>query len=912
MMIHRFIVVLAGLVLLTLPARGDEFHSDFPGQTPRSWIGPAYYANRLEDWRLRAGRVECIEARPRRPVRTLHLLTRVLGPNPGSFTITVRTGPVTPGDRGQADAWTGFLIGAGGDHVDYRLTAQVHHAPAEDGGLLAVMDNRGIVTFRDFSHRTGRGGLWSLGSALGPDDAPELPELIQHGEGFASSRVEPVMLRLLGHPEGDGYTLTLSATRHGLLISEAVARNVAPSLVDGCIALVAHLAPTGEKTGAWFDDWTASGDKVIAHDDRAFGPILCALHTLSGEGGGVLKLTAQMGPLGERDTRTATLQVRRDGSGDWETVASAELVEDSYTFPFRVERWDAARDTPYRVVYDLRTGPGRTERFTWEGVIRAEPTDDEFVIAAFTGHKIYTGGLKWNENGLWFPSADIVDAVRTFDPDLLFFSGDQIYEGDLTPADRPPRDRGTQDYLYKWIRWCWAFGDLARDIPTVCLPDDHDVYHGNIWGAAGKRAAPDPRYKYATDRGGYSLPTWFVNAIHDTQVSHLPDPVDPMPLDNGISVYFTRLEYGGISFAILADRMFKSAPAVVIPDGGVVNGWFQNPGFDPPTQADVPGATLLGERQLAFLNDWAVDWGGGGGARGDGEGGAWMKVVLSQTIFANVATIPVVANSGSVLPSLPTPEPGEYPTDYKLAADCDSNGWPQTGRNKALRAMRRGFALHIAGDQHLGSTIHYGIDDWDDAGYALCVPSIANTWPRRWFPPKPGLGRRPDQPAYTGRFRDGFGNLMTVLAVSNPVHTGHEPAALHDRAPGYGIVRLNKKSGIITIECWPRWADPTSPNAMQYPGWPITIAQTDNYGRKPTGVLPRLTVLGMTDPVVQVIDEASGQVIYALRIHGDTFRPWVFEDGSYTVRIGEPDLFKTITGLHPEPHDSDRTIHVEF
>ena len=36
---------------------------------------------------------------------------------------------------------------------------------------------------------------------------------------------------------------------------------------------------------------------------------------------------------------------------------------------------------------------------------------------------------------------------------------------------------------------------------------------------------------------------------------------------------------------------------------------------------------------------------------------------------------------------------------YKLAADCDSNGWPQSGRNRALREMRKGFALHLAGDQ---------------------------------------------------------------------------------------------------------------------------------------------------------------------------------------------------------------------
>ena len=66
--------------------------------------------------------------------------------------------------------------------------------------------------------------------------------------------------------------------------------------------------------------------------------------------------------------------------------------------------------------------------------------------------------------------------------------------------------------------------------------------------------------------------------------------------------------------------------------------------------------------------------------------------------------------------------------------DHDSNSWPQTGRNKALRAIRKGLAVHIAGDQHLGSTIQYGIDDWNDAG----------------FPPSRGATKSPEAPAIQG------------------------------------------------------------------------------------------------------------------------------------------------------------------
>lgn len=101
-------------------------------------------------------------------------------------------------------------------------------------------------------------------------------------------------------------------------------------------------------------------------------------------------------------------------------------------------------------------------------------------------------------------------------------------------------------------------------------------------------------------------------------------------------------------------------------------------------------------------------------------------------------------------------------------ADLDSNGWPQRGRNQALAEIRKAFAFHIAGDQHLGTVIHHGIDDWDDAGWSFCVPSIANLYLRWWAPFEEGKNRRPGMPPYTGQFTDGFGNKVTMWAVANP------------------------------------------------------------------------------------------------------------------------------------------------
>ena len=78
-----------------------------------------------------------------------------------------------------------------------------------------------------------------------------------------------------------------------------------------------------------------------------------------------------------------------------------------------------------------------------------------------------------------------------------------------------------------------------------------------------------------------------------------------------------------------------------------------------------------------------------------------MKAVLSQTLFANVATLPNDARSDNVVTGLEIPDSASYLQTDKFVNDFDSNGWPQTGRNRALRLFKA-FATHLAGDQHFG------------------------------------------------------------------------------------------------------------------------------------------------------------------------------------------------------------------
>ena len=879
-------ICLFGLVALSIAGcRSDPpFVAALPESVDRVWIGPDYYANRLMDWRLQDGRIECTEGSSAKPMRTLHLLTRSLDEEPGALRMSVRTGPMVRGDSEHANTWTGFLVGAGGSDIDFRISSLTHHWPGEDGGLIIGVDGTGRIIARDNSFSDGPKGPRSDFSA---DAWPLLEASSVTG---AAAPGADMVLRLDAQPHGGAYRVRVTVRDAGTdsLLGTAVFDDVDSAHLSGNIALVSHNSPQMTGPGYWFEDWRVEGAKVRERPERAFGPIMGTQYTLSG---GVLKMTAQLGPLGAADTPEAHLEVRR--GGQWRRVATGDITTGSYTASLRVENFLDSTDVPYRVAYDLASAEGETQTHYWAGAIRQPRTDDnEFVLASLNCQNISkVQDLVWNHSAIWYPHSELTKAVAQHDPDMLFFAGDQIYEGGLAGIIRQPVDKAILDYLYHWYRFVWAFRDLTKDRPTVTIPDDHDVYHGNIWGDGGIKAVGDARPM--SDNGGYVMDARFVNAVHRTQVSHLPDPHDPTPIAQGISVYYTTLNYGGISFAVIADRMWKATPRKVLPEAEVWNGWPKNPDYDPTVATE---ATLLGARQLNFLESWAHDF----------AGDTWMKVMLSQTLFSNLATLPAGSDDDQVVPSMRFAEPGEYIADDHLGVDMDSNGWPQAGRNRALRAIRKGFAFHVGGDQHLGSFVQYGIDAFNDGPNAFISPAIANIWPRRWFPPTPGGNRAPDAPPYTGEHYDGFGNRMTVRAVANPVRSGKTPEALYDRVPGYGVLRFSRHERTITAEAWPRWVDPTEVDAMQYAGWPVRVSQEDNYGRAAAGYLPRLAIEGLSDPVVQITDEASGEILYTLRIQGQSFRPKVFDAArAYAASVGEPGgAMQTLSGLRVTPDDS--------
>jgi hypothetical protein len=598
-----------------------------------------------------------------------------------------------------------------------------------------------------------------------------------------------------------------------------------------------HAQLDSQTTGRWWEPRRGGRPPIVDLQVPRDRVVAFALHT---HDHGVLKLTAQLYPLLPDEPREARLEIRR--GGEWVEAARAPVLYPGWSAHFRVEAWDATRTVPYRV----RHG----EAAVFAGTIRRDPVDK---------HEILVANLSCNSNRTKGGRPEIVDALLACDPDLLFFAGDQTYHH--------------TEHTAGWIEFGLQFRELFRDRPCVCIPDDHDVGHPNLWGEGGGRST----HSGGAD-GGYVHPPAYVNMVQRAQAWHLPDPVDPAPVDQGISVYFTRLRVGGIDFAILEDRKFKTGPLGAIPSMGPRPDHVTDARYD-PASIDLPELELLGERQRRFLREWTQDW-----------SGAEMKCVLSQTAFCGAVHL-------------------HGTPDNRLLADLDCNGWPQSRRNEALREIRRARAVHLCGDQHLAVTLKHGIDAHRDGPYACTSPALVNTVYARWWHPsdeRAGANPVPDSPLpWTGDYRDGLGNRISVLAYANPEDLQDE----RRRGDGWGLVRFDKRAGTITFECWPRFQE-----GRQYPGWPVTVHGDDNDGRTPAAWLPELLVVrGAERPVVQVVAETTGEILYTFRARGSRVALPVYSGGTFTVRVGRdrPDGIELI-GMHAAAKEQAGSTAIEL
>ncbi len=449
-----------------------NFSKNWSTTADRPWAGADFWANRLQDWEVSGGKLQARLGSSGRPLRTVHRLTTSIREEPGNFSLSVRTGLVT-GDTWTAGALTGIFIGAGASH-DYRGAALMHQKGGRDGGIFLGVKSNGAAVIQDNRLLT----LTQLALGSTPASMP------------ASFRVE---FTATWQAVSRNYLLALNVrdgTSDAMVSQTSI--TVEPYTVLGNIGVFSH--PASGTSKFWFQDFSGSGTKLQDRPERAFGPVISTQYTLSRN---VMKLTAQLAPVVVAGAPNVALEL--DTGSGWQVAATAAIDPDAYTAGFRIPNWNHTTAIPFRVGFSEN---GTTTYRT--GTIQADPVDKpEIVVAAltcmihcaadtandgFNGIDDAAGGaVSWTRDRINFPHLDITANLPKQAPDLYAFTGDQIYEGGSpTSADSSSDENRRLDYLYKWYLWCWTWRDVLMDRPSMTIPDDHDVFQGNLWGEGGK------------------------------------------------------------------------------------------------------------------------------------------------------------------------------------------------------------------------------------------------------------------------------------------------------------------------------------------------------------------------------------------------------------------------------------------
>lgn len=801
-------IILVLVVLFTCRSSGQITSTwNFNTTHDRTWINEALYPVPLEDWRVKNGRIETLgEPRSKR----LHILTHFLRDS-GDFEISIRSGLI-PTDF--TEGVMGISLGIQ-DETDKDVRSLVYHG-------------KGIPV-----------GIRNEGNAFIGETEFTLPE------NFDFSDFE---FRIQGK-ERDTH-LEISLILQDSNGEKAALAGRLPEKTSGMIAIFCgHPGQDDMQAGRfWFDSISLSGTRFEARSENTFGPILFNMYTLYQR---TLKMSVQMPPLGLADSQDLHFQIKNNGA--YRTIATAKIQQPAALAVFELTDWDKTKKTEYRLVYHMNGKDGKRTPHHYEGIIAKEPNSQQFKVAGMTCQH-------WQA----YPYRPVVENLVKQDPDMLFFSGDQIYEvNGGYDIERKDPEKAITNYLGKWYMFGWAFGKLMKDRPTICIPDDHEVYQGNFWGEGGETIPLEDWQQGKNLLGGFVQPVPMLQVVLATNTAHLPTPFDSKPLKNGLPVYHSALEYSGISFAIIGDRVFKSSPDEVA--------WWNEGRKDHITTDSIKlkdlekeDLVLLGDRQHRFLEEWATDW-----------HNVEMKSVLSQTMFANIAT----HHGGEKM---------------FLYADLDSGGWPKKGRDQAVALMRKAGAFHISGDQHLTMLAQYGIQEQQDAGWGFCTPAISVGYERRFEPDKVDvpIDHRPSHNLpNTGAYRDFFRNPFYVQAVGNPLENTKDAnryRAAQKKASGFGMITFDKKNRTITADAIPflaNWGD--TPASEHFDGFPVTIGQMENYGSRGSFWLPTIQSSSGSHPVVKVYKDDT--LIYAYRMNAPEFQPQVAENGRYTLKIGNPE-----------------------
>lgn len=853
---YFFILALSLLSLLTLSCGNiSNHHESRWDETPqRVWVGADYWANRLQDWRLRKGRLECIDNS--KSLRTVHLLTRALNKSNKSFTLSVQTGTLSESAR-RTDAWAGFLIGAGDLKDDYRMRSLIHKAHGRNGGLVVGINGKGEIVAIDNANQRQHIGL-------------ERKKTF-YPEGIPPGGVE---LNLLAREVGGSYKLTLWArkVRDGSTVDSAYIKGIAPERMQGNIALAAHISEHSHKKSFWFKNWKVQGGKLTKHNNRRFGPVQGVHYTLHRD---TMRLTAQMPPLSRNNLHPLRLEIRKKGSNKWQQAAKTEITTPGWMAKFVVPGWQSNTAWKYRLTYPLKENDAL---LPYTGTIKKEP-EKEVVLSTIDAPEIIKKTIDsitdFTNNNLWLPHRLKVRNVLGKKPDLLAYTGSRLFRNKPTRLILDSSGLSDQlylDYLYKWSLICWLHGPLTRNTPSLVMPE-------------------------ATD----SLPVPFINMAMKTQTAHMPPPYNPQPDSRGVEPWYTRLVYGGADLAVVEDDLMQ-------PDT-LTTGIRERNNFPVVTKRD---------RQLRFLKNWTNSWDdidikavvtntssiqhitqppAPSGSKENlspagGQEGEKPQFLLQLNKKASHATSNQVKGVLSqIRKSHALIIKGGSRMPYLIHHGI--HDWEDAGYEFGFPSWSQATLPHSAEmviqnknttDSVLPDSLTLAAKFRDPHGHPLILKTLTK-----------------------GNDR----NLSGGPQNKSLDRVNHDTSNLSGMVPGFGIVRFNTRDQKISISVWPAEGD--HQNTQPFSGWPVDLSVQENYIDNPRSHLPEIIAKGLgTQPVYKLYHYNQPGLIYARRARDTVFRPPVIDESIFTLVVGAPEKNHMDTLRHLVPVKLKKQIILDF
>ena len=356
--LKSLITILAVTLLVFNGCKTGEVRFDLDKTNDRVWLGADFWSVPLEDWKIENGRIECIGTLSNSRVNLL----------------------------------TYRLIGSGNLNVSFRFgMLEDGSTPGRTGIRLAMTD----PTDTDNSYRSvcyfGQGidvGVQTDGKLFINDQATDLPS------GFDYSKMT---MNIKAVSNEDEKELKVAVSDRNGLESELTSTHI--DNLQGMIAFVNYFSQGSmnemDVPKFWFDDIKMSGSMVEATPENAFGPILFSMYTLSK---GIMKMSAQMPPLGVDDNKTVKLQLLKNSR--WQDVFDFPVMNETIPIDF----WQRARNN--QDGYQLLLG--RAGEDIYLGIFNWSDEAKTYDLAAFGAgpqtlearhSKVleYTGNLSFRE-----------------------------------------------------------------------------------------------------------------------------------------------------------------------------------------------------------------------------------------------------------------------------------------------------------------------------------------------------------------------------------------------------------------------------------------------------------------------------------------------------------------------------------